>query len=319
MQNNRPICIQVDDVHKSYASGAVKALDGINLSIERGEVFGLIGPNGAGKTSLMGSMLSLIKPEKGNIAINGLKPDDLSIRSIIGFLPERPNFDAWMTVEQFLYYHLLLSKRVVADPKVEVTESLKKVGLEGSVAQRQVRMLSRGMLQRLGLAQAFIGKPEIVFLDEPSSGMDPVGMNLVRNLLLECKEAGLTVVINSHHLDEVERVCDRVAFIRAGRIETIELLADSDKSGQNLLVRLSAGQNISETVLSQIAQMAGCIVCEQGEGFVRFLLGSREQSAKVLAGLSAQGILFEEAIIERRSLEELFGLGNNNAGAKNDQ
>jgi len=303
-----PNLIEVDRLRKTYSFGKTVALDGISLKIKRGEIFGLIGPNGAGKTTLMGCLLALLKPTSGSIQINGCDPGDLSIRQITGFLPERPNFDAWMTAKQFLHYHHMLAKRPAESRLADIAEALEMVGLEKSVANRQVRKFSRGMLQRLGLAQVLIGKPQLCFLDEPASGMDPLGMALVRNLLLNWKRNEVTVILNSHHLDEVEKVCNRVAFIRAGKIESIQNLDEENEKNMIFLVRWQSlnGAGPPTKAIERCVQESCVELIECSEQSGRFIVGSRESARQLIKLLVMADIPLEEARFERQPLADLF-------------
>lgn len=303
-----PIFIQVEGLTKTYNFGKTVALGGISLQVQRGEVFGLIGPNGAGKTTLMGCLLALLKPTSGLIRIDGRSADDLSVRRVTGFLPERPSFDAWMTARQFLNYHHRLAKQPAKTRQSDVENALEKVELGKAVADRQVRKFSRGMLQRLGLAQVLIGKPHVCFLDEPASGMDPLGVNLVRNLLLEWKKNEVTVILNSHHLDEVERVCDRVAFIRSGKIESIQVLNGSEERPLLFTVRWHSN-NGSVATAAQIelcAREAQVELKEFSEEGGRFVVANRKIAAELVKRLVLADIGVEEAVFERQALADLF-------------
>jgi ABC-2 type transport system ATP-binding protein len=301
------ISIDIRNVSKTYNWGRLRALDNVTLSVKQGEIFGLIGPNGAGKTTLMGCLLAALRPTSGTITINGKAADDLSVRRITAFLPERPNFDAWMKVHEFLHYHLLLSGRPYKNAKEEVARALDAVGLESPVSKRTVKQLSRGMLQRLGLAQALIGQPKLCFLDEPTSGMDPLGMALVRDLLTEWKKEGVTVILNSHHLDEVERVCDRVAFIKAGKIETLEALSIDSMQKIALTVRWPETQRQEQIdKIPELAKTLNLELEERGQGWAKFKLPDRQAASALIRTLVQNDILVEEAVLERKNLQELF-------------
>jgi ABC-2 type transport system ATP-binding protein len=209
--------IDIRNVHKRY--GKTTALAGVSLRIRRGEAIGIIGPNGAGKTTLMAALLGLIDPSEGEIAIDGGSPHSLATKRRIGYVPERMGFNRWMTGRALVGLHARLCG--VTDKRA-VELMLDQVGLEHAAWDRPLRKYSRGMLQRAALAQALIGAPEFLFLDEPTSGIDPAGAIRFRELLRDLKRSGVTVVLNSHQLDQMERICDRVAFLRAGRIEAIE-------------------------------------------------------------------------------------------------
>lgn len=218
--------IVVDNLIKAYEGRERLALAGVSFNVEEGECFGLLGPNGAGKTTILGCLLGLLYPDSGSVSIGGLPPDDLAVREVIGFLPERPNFESWFTAREYLKYHHSMAKQDSKTREQDVENTLKRVGLVDDAWDRPIKKFSRGMLQRIGLAQALIGKPRIVFLDEPGSGMDPPGVTLLREILLELKKEKVTTVLNSHHLDEMERVCDRVAFIYNGTIKEIRTLGN---------------------------------------------------------------------------------------------
>jgi ABC-2 type transport system ATP-binding protein len=299
------LLITVENLIKTYGWKKFNALDGINLQIQRGEIFGLIGPNGAGKTTLMGCLLGLLKPTSGTILINGRSVHDLSVKAITGFSPERPNFDAWLTVEGFLHYHHMLAGRPPQEAMKDITNAILAVELEASVRKRLVRKLSRGMLQRLGLAQVLIGKPQLCFLDEPTSGMDPLGMKLVRNLLTTWKSQGVTVVLNSHHLDEVERACDRVALITKGKIDTIEVLNATTQNRQVFMVRWGKPYPSFE-MIQQISQEHQVPVQQDEQEYAKFLLADRSEATGILKALLGAGVQIEEAVHERKALVDLF-------------
>jgi len=199
----------------------------------------------------------------------------------------------------------MLAKQPESTAQEDVAQALSDVGLEEEVGRRIVRKLSRGMLQRLGLAQLIVGKPALCFLDEPTSGMDPLGMSLVRDLLVRWKQEGKTVIINSHHLDQVEKVCDRVAFISKGKIGSVEELKPSMQSKQGFLVHWRQPYPASDLV-KKIAQ-ENSIECEStAQDQARFLLSDRSQSTKVLQALMSAGIQVEEAVYEHKDLVQLF-------------
>ncbi len=206
--------IVIDSVVKRY--GRTTALAGVSLTINRGEAIGIIGPNGAGKTTLMGILLGLIDPDSGSISIGGRSPHSLETKKLIGYVPERIGFSRWMSGRALVDLHAQLCRTSGTEAMLE------RVGLDRAAWDRPMKKYSRGMLQRTALAQALIGNPQFLFLDEPTSGIDPAGAIRFREIVDALKAAGVTVVLNSHQLDQMERVCDRVAFLRAGRIEAIE-------------------------------------------------------------------------------------------------
>ena len=203
-----------------------EVLRGIDLDVAPGEVVGLIGPNGAGKTTLMSCLLGFLHPDGGQITIGGRRNDDLTVRRGTGFVPERMNFDRRVTGRAFVRYMARLAgvPRTVVDEKVDAM--LQRMGI-ADAAEKRLSQYSRGMLQRVGMAQAIIHDPAWIFLDEPASGLDPNGVLLVRDVIEEQKRRGAAVLLNSHQLSEVEKVCDRVLFLSGGVIAREETLRSS--------------------------------------------------------------------------------------------
>jgi ABC-2 type transport system ATP-binding protein len=215
--------VQARALKKSFGSQAV--LKGIDLDVAPGEVVGLIGPNGAGKTTLMSCLLAFLHLDAGEITIDGWANDDLRIRRRTGFVPERMNFDRSATGYTFLRYMAGLAR--VDDREKKVRAMLDRLGIAGA-ADRRLSQYSRGMLQRIGMCQALIHEPDFLFLDEPTSGLDPNGVLLVRDLITEQKQRGAAVLLNSHQLAEVGKVCDRVFFLNHGVIGREETLRHAD-------------------------------------------------------------------------------------------
>jgi ABC-2 type transport system ATP-binding protein len=222
--------IRVEALTKTYHPfGAPRpVLKGIDLTIAPGEVVGLIGPNGAGKTTLMSCIVGFLNADSGSITIDGRSNDDLEVRRRTGFVPERMNFDRRASGGAFLRYMARLagvpSDRVAS----RVDELLARLALTDA-SNRRLSQYSRGMLQRIGMAQALMLDPDFLFLDEPTSGLDPNGVFLVRDLIAEEKARGAAVLLNSHQLAEIEKVCDRVLFLKDGVIARDEALRELAK------------------------------------------------------------------------------------------
>lgn len=300
--------IEIEQLSKSFKGQKVRALDQVSLTVSEGECFGLIGPNGAGKTTLMSCLVALIRPDSGKIRVGGVPPDDFAVRSISGFMPERPNFENWVSGKEFLTYHSMLAGRPRERIKKEVEAALEMVGLEQSSWRRRTNTYSRGMLQRLGLAQAIIGSPRILFLDEPGSGMDPPGNALLRNLFAEFKSKGITVVLNSHHLDEMERVCDRVAFIKAGKIISIEKIAQLENREHTVLVKWTTNGHDAITGDALKTLLAGSAVSlrESSGDWARFNVPTNEDAVQLIKTLVQAGVPVMSATPEHASLSQLF-------------
>ncbi len=232
--------IVVEGVSKTYGrfGRATRALESVSLKVEQGETLGLIGPNGAGKTTLLSCLLGFLRPDAGRISVDGKAVDDLSVRARTGYMPERLGFDRDLTGAAFLAHHWRLAGGDPARTAEEVRAAVGRVGLEPSVLTKRLKTYSRGMLQRIGVAQATLGEPDLLFLDEPASGTDPVGVAIVRERILEAKKRGATIVLNSHQLAEVERVCDRVVYIDHGRLIQTEILRGEAVSRRRTLLRV---------------------------------------------------------------------------------
>lgn len=307
MSGNRwvRLLIEISNLSKTYKQGKVKALDSVSLAIERGEVFGLIGPNGAGKTTLMQCMLGLLRPSSGSILIDGNLPNHLSIKRVLAFLPERPLFEGWMTARQFLSYHRMLAQVQDSSEKEDVERALDQVQFDQSARGRKIKTFSKGMLQRVGLAQMLIGKPRLCFLDEPTSGLDPVSRNIVRETILRWRADGVTVILNSHHLDEVERVCDRVAFIQHGKIDLVESTKQIRESQVKVIFKW-LGPPHAESRVEQVAGQSGFDCRIIAPQIAQFTLGSKLQIPILARALINAQLDVEELAVERTGLESLF-------------
>ncbi len=207
--------IEAQGLRKSYNHKL--AVEDLSLTVGRGEVFGFLGPNGAGKTTSLKMLLGLVLPTAGDGWLLGRPLGDPEARRRAGFLPEHFRFHEWLQAEEFLHFHGRLYGMSKQLRQKRVAEALEMVGLS-HCSRQKLSTFSKGMLQRIGIAQAMLNDPPLVFLDEPTSGLDPLGRRQVRDIILAVKERGVTVFLNSHFLSEAERVCDRVAIINQGRV-----------------------------------------------------------------------------------------------------
>jgi len=217
-----PAAIRVEELTKDYAIGfwrkrPYRALDRLSLTIETGEVFGFLGPNGAGKTTTLKLLMQLVYPTSGRAEILGQPVGHVATRQRIGYLAENPYFYDYLTAEELLSYFAQLFGYPPADRAKRVNALLDRVGI-GAERRLQLRKFSKGMVQRVGIAQALINDPEVVFLDEPMSGLDPLGRRDVRSLILELREQGRTVFFSSHILADAQALCSRVAVVAGGRL-----------------------------------------------------------------------------------------------------
>ena len=304
--------IVVEGLTKTYRGGSVRALDNVSLTIASGETLGVIGPNGAGKTTLLGCLLGFLRPDAGRIEVEGHAPDDLAVRAMTGYLPERLVLDRWMNGLDFLRHHHALAGLPAAGRAAECAAALERVGLEPAAGRQRIGRYSRGMLQRLAFAQALLGSPRLLFLDEPISGVDPAGVLLFRRLLAELSQGGVTVLVNSHQLAEVERVCTRVVFVQKGRIDAIETLQAGAEHARVLRVRLASGAGYAPAG-ADIAERLGRAAAGCGASFrdwtapdARFAVADDAGATQLLAALLAAGLPVIEAAPEEGRLERLF-------------
>jgi len=296
--------IVVDRVSKTYGrlGRRVRALDSVSLEVAPGETLGLIGPNGAGKTTLLSCLLGFLKPDTGRITVDGKPPDDLAVRARTGYLPERLGFDRDLPGRSFLAHHWRLAGGDPKRARAEAQAAADRVGLAPEVLKRPLKTYSRGMLQRIGLAQALLHEPRLLFLDEPASGTDPLGVGLVRQRILETKARGATIVLNSHQLAEVERVCDRIVFLSEGRLVRSETLSGRAPSRRRGRVRVPG-----ERLIDASAILAAEAFQPEAEpdGSLRFSVSSDEDMARAVRALALAGVSVYEAKVSAE-LEELF-------------
>jgi ABC-2 type transport system ATP-binding protein len=208
--------VSVRDLRKRYRRQDPWAVDGVTFELEPGQAFGLLGPNGAGKTSVVKMIAGLLRPDGGDISVFGSPPGEPRARAQLGFSPEDPDFPKFLRAAEVLDYFASLLGLDEADRRRRIPETLAFAGLEGE--RRQIRQFSKGMKQRLGIAQAILGRPKLLILDEPTADLDPLGRRDVRALIESLKQSGVAVLLNSHLLSEVERVCDDVAIMAKGRV-----------------------------------------------------------------------------------------------------
>ncbi len=292
--------LAIETTHLRKEFGRKVAVQDLTLEVPRGEVFGFLGPNGAGKTTAIKVLMGLIHPTSGSARLLGLAPEDVHAKERVGFLPELFRFHEWLTAEEFLDFHGQLYGMGAAKRRRRVPEVLELVGLRGE-AKYRLRTFSKGMQQRIGIAQAILNWPDVVLLDEPTSALDPIGRRDVRDLIRLLKEEGRTVFLNSHLLSEVEMVCDRVAIIDRGRVIATgrlqELLA------QTLEVEVEAAGSTPEMLqdLQRLGQSA-----ESVDGRIVLRLPDRESIPLVAETVLRHGGKLYSLSRRRGSLEDLF-------------
>ena len=290
--------IKTEALRKVFGDRA--AVKGLTLQVEQGEVFGFLGPNGAGKTTSIKMLLGLVKPTSGSAALLGAPIGERLTRARIGFLPEHFRFQEWLTAYEFLKLHGELFGMDGRDLDSRANELIELVGLS-DFRNKPLRTFSKGMLQRIGLAQALLNRPALVFLDEPTSGLDPVGRRLVRDIIHELRTQGTSVFLNSHLLSEIEVTCDRVAFIRFG--EVVRVLA-MDSLDRNLSLVNIRATGWNDEILSGLAQWGENIQAD-GE-HLTLTVRSETDLPEINRYLVAQGIEVFAMTPSRLSLEDIF-------------
>jgi ABC-2 type transport system ATP-binding protein len=298
--------IEIENLTKDFRVGfwkkrPVRALDSLNLRVESGEIFGFLGPNGAGKTTTLKILMNLLRPTSGSVRILGHPANSVAMRSRIGYLPENPYFYDYLTAEELLLYvgRLFAIDRIVLKGKVSAL--LENVGLADSRGL-QLRKFSKGMIQRIGIAQAIINDPEVVFLDEPMSGLDPIGRREVREIISSLKNCGVTVFFSSHILPDVEMLCDRVAIVNKGKLQeagTLEDILKAKIEGYDIVL-----SRVDDTVAAELKKLCGEAIVMGDRLHLRTATPS--QADAVLACVLSHGVKLISVNPVRASLEEYF-------------
>ena len=304
--------VNAENLTKEFKGGlftwrTVNALDSLNLQVESGEIFGYLGPNGAGKTTTFKLLLGLIFPTSGTASVFGENIREVGFKKRVGFLPEQPYFYDYLTGEEFLDFYAQLFRLNKKTRKQKIHSLLEAVGLEQS-ASTQLRKFSRGMLQRIGIAQSLINDPELVILDEPLSGLDPIGRREIRDIIFHLKDQGRTVIFSSHVLSDVEMICDRIGILMQGRLQNVERV-DEFLNVELESVEISVS-GLSESD-SDAIQSLGAELSHSGSRSVIMVhgIGTRageEVMGKILAFVRESEATLVSISSRTRSLEDLF-------------
>jgi len=301
--------IRTEALTKSYKVGFWRprpylALDGLTMQVGVGEVFGFLGPNGAGKTTTLKLLMQLTYPTSGRAEILGKPVGDVSVKRRIGYLPEQPYFYDYLSAEELLQYFAAIFGYAPAERRTRVAALLDEVGI-GAERRLPLRKFSKGMLQRVGSAQALINEPEVVFLDEPMSGLDPLGRREIRQLILRLRDRGCTVFFSSHVLADAETLCSRVAILAKGRLVTAGRLSEMlafQVRGWELVV-----SSLNETVLARAQQCRQVIRATRlAEGRYALELPLTPPPERTLAELVGQGAALVSLTPMRDTLEDFF-------------
>ncbi len=297
--------IKVEGLVKDFRPGlglrSRRVLNEVSFSVREGEIYGFVGPNGAGKTTTLKILMGLIRPTAGQATILGHPVSESRFRQEVGFLPENPYFYSFLTAREILDFYARLSGISAADRKPKIAALLRDVGLEHA-ADARLKTFSKGMLQRVGIAQALIHDPSVVFLDEPMSGLDPIGRKEIRDIILKLRADGRTVFMNTHILTDVEMICDRVAIIVKGHIRyegpIADLLRGDDMDSDVVLTRLPSDLGI------RLQERYGSRVKGMGER-IEVRVPDKDVNSLLTASLGA-GAEVVSVTRNRHSLEHAF-------------
>lgn len=302
--------IELDQLTKDYEVGhlrkrKVRALDRLTLDVYRGEIFGFLGPNGAGKTTTLKLLMRLIYPTEGTARILGNPIDDVATHSRIGYLPENPYFYDYLSGRELLHYTAALFGIPKDEARARACELLEAVGLDRERADRQLRKYSKGMLQRIGIAQALVNDPEIVFLDEPMSGLDPIGRREVRDLMLSLQSRNKTIFFSSHILSDVEALCGRAAILSRGKLVrcgTVQELTGNQDSALEV-VAVGIDPSLLDRFQAALASLVSAVATPNG---VHLILKDESEVDQTLAIIRRCEGKLVSINPKRASLEDIF-------------
>ncbi len=299
MNNILEISSLTKDYRSDWTFRPTRVLNSLNLEVRRGECFGLLGPNGAGKTTTFKLVLGFLRPTSGEILFDG-SPMTAAAKAGIGFLPEHPYFYEYLTVQETLALFASLYGIPRASRQGRIDEVITRVGLEHK-RRASMRSLSKGLLQRVGVAQAILNHPRLVVFDEPMSGLDPVGRRLMRDLIRDIRDTGASVIFSSHILPDVEAVCDRVGILTGGELREVVTLADHAEADHFEVI----AHRVNGTVISRIENLAGVSIIRKEDHHVIRLSEQRLVDAAVDVIRSEQGSI-KSITPHHTSLEERF-------------
>jgi len=295
--------IECKDVVKKFRTGwtgKFTAIDGVDLEVKQETIFGILGPNGAGKTTLVKILLGLVFPDEGTVKVFGTDVRDYKVREKVGYLPENPNLPPYLTGSQIMELFGKLSGLSREAIKTRTKELLKKVKMD-QWANKKTSTYSKGMIQRLGLAQALISDPDIIFLDEPTDGVDPIGRKEIRQILLELKNRGKTIFLNSHLLSETEMICDRIGIMDKGKIVAEGSMQELTTTSNKYSIKC---KNLTSDIFEKLKEFAS-IKSIHDSAFEAFV-DNLESLNRVLDVLRNNDLLIESVTPAKQSLESYF-------------
>lgn len=296
--------LRMENLSKEYTTGwgrRLKALNDLSLEVEEGEIFGFLGPNGAGKTTTIKILLRIIFPTKGKAWLLDKEIGDSFLAHKIGYMPENPYFYRFLTGEEFLMFYAKLSGMPHEDAKKKSARLLEVVNLKHA-ANVRIAQYSKGMVTRIGLAQALITDPVLLLLDEPMSGLDPIGRKEIRQLILQLKEEKKTIFFCSHILADIEMLCNRIAILNKGdlvKLGTVKEILDSGPVRYTVTF-----DDLAPEAVDQLKPLAAG--CDEAAGFLHFSAGDRSQADQLIAAASERGATLRELRMDRGTLEDYF-------------
>lgn len=313
--------VKIENLHKSFSNGwgrRSSIVKNLNLDIKANEIFGYLGANGAGKTTTFKLMLGLIRPDKGNISFWGYPVKDRDCRAMIGYLPEQPYFYAYLTGAEALDFYASLFDMTGAERKKRVSHLLDLVGLSHA-RDTQLRKFSRGMLQRIGIAQALVNDPKLLILDEPMSGLDPMGRKAMRDIILSCRDQGKTIIFSSHIISDVEMICDRAGILADGKLKSI-ITMDGAVSSNDTIWEISCQGGALN--LSSIEDQNGIKQVIRGNRHI-VSTGDKDKADRIMEEIKNQGLALVSFSTARKSIEDIYiknaGQDTLSAGSQQDE
>ncbi len=294
--------IEIQGLTKRYKNplgGELTAVDNLDLTVEKGEIFGFLGPNGAGKTTTIKVLLGLLFPTTGKALVLGKPAGDIEVKKRIAYLPESPYFYEYMSAREVLYFYADLFKIPRSTRKGLVDDLLARVGMTNA-ADKPLRQYSKGMLQRVGIAQALLNEPELIFLDEPTSGLDPIAHADICNLILDLKVQGKTVFVSSHQLSDIEAIGDRVSILVGGKLAMQGAVKELLTTQQMEVIADGAGDALVSAIKGYVAE------CEIHAGRLTAFLETSENLDKVVDAVLKSDATLVSVNPRRRTLEKLF-------------
>ncbi len=303
MSNMDNPIIECEDIKKVYRTGMkgrVRALDGVNLEVKPGEIFGLLGPNGAGKTTLVKIILGLVVATNGRVKLFGKDARDHRARAKVGYLPENPNLPPYLKGGQVMQLFGKLSGMSDNDIEARSMELLKEVKMD-QWADKKTSSYSKGMIQRVGLAQSMISDPDVIFLDEPTDGVDPLGRREIRDVLIGLKKQGKTIFINSHLLSETEMLCDRVIIMEKGKVVAEGGIDELTAAPDRYSIKC---ENLENGLLDKINSISSA--ANSTDGVIDVRVSNIEQLNEVLDTIRSDKVLISSVTPIKQSLESYF-------------